>query len=65
MNLSLNIALIVAGLTNDPKPITFEKQIIAMETAESAGVFDVDADGHPDIVSGSYWYKGPEFPSDS
>jgi hypothetical protein len=61
MNLSLNIALLLAGLTNDPKPITFEKQIIAMETAESAGVFDVDADGHPDIVSGSYWYKGPEF----
>ncbi len=28
---------------------------------ESAGVFDVDNDGVPDIVCGGFWYRGPEF----
>ncbi|MEX2567739.1 MAG: VCBS repeat-containing protein [Cyclobacteriaceae bacterium] len=32
-----------------------------MESAESAGIFDVDGNGQLDIVSGSYWYKGPDF----
>lgn len=45
----------------NPKPVTFRKQFIAMESAESAGVFDVNNDGHLDIVSGSYWYQGPDF----
>lgn len=35
--------------------------MIAAESAESVGVFDVDGDQVLDIVSGSYWYKGPEF----
>jgi len=28
---------------------------------ESAGVFDVNNDGIPDIVSGGFWYEGPHF----
>ncbi|MDN3687928.1 FG-GAP repeat domain-containing protein [Cyclobacterium jeungdonense] len=55
------IALSLVFLNNDPQPVTFEKQLIAMESAESVGVFDVDGDGIHDLVSGSYWYKGPEF----
>ena len=35
--------------------------MIADERYESAGVFDVDNDGVLDIVSGAYWYKGPDF----
>ncbi len=42
-------------------PLKFEKRLIADERYESAAVFDVDNDGWPDIVSGAYWYPGPDF----
>lgn len=42
-------------------PIKWTKRLIAAEAYESAGVFDVNGDGHPDIVSGAFWYEGPEF----
>ena len=42
-------------------PLTFEKVLIADERYESAGVFDVNNDGVLDIVSGAYWYEGPDF----
>ena len=41
--------------------LKFRKQMIASESAESAGVFDVNGDNILDIVSGSYWYKGPRY----
>lgn len=41
--------------------VKFQKQVIAFESSESVAVFDVDNDGALDLVSGSYWYKGPEF----
>lgn len=43
------------------KQLTFRKQMIASESAESVGVFDVNGDKQLDIVSGSYWYEGPGF----
>ncbi|MDP6778155.1 MAG: VCBS repeat-containing protein [Candidatus Latescibacteria bacterium] len=42
-------------------PLKWQKQWISDETYESAGVFDVDGDGVPDIVSGAFWYRGPDF----
>ena len=42
-------------------PLCFQKILIADERYESAGVFDVNNDGVPDIVSGAYWYPGPAF----
>ena len=42
-------------------PPKFRKVLIADERYESAGVFDVNNDGVPDIVSGSWWYEGPDF----
>src|SRR6185437_10939890 len=41
--------------------LKFRKQMIAAESAESVGVFDVNGDNYLDIVSGSYWYEGPKF----
>jgi len=42
-------------------PLKWRRQWIADETYESAGVFDVNGDGVPDIVSGAFWYQGPDF----
>ncbi len=42
-------------------PLKWRKQWISDETYESAGVFDVDGDGVLDIVSGGFWYQGPDF----
>jgi hypothetical protein len=42
-------------------PVKFKKVPIAAESFESVGVFDVNNDGHPDIVSGTIWYEGPGF----
>ena len=42
-------------------PLRFEKIYISDERYESAGVFDVDNNGVLDIVSGAYWYPGPDF----
>ena len=42
-------------------PLKWKKVWIADETFESAGVFDVNNDGVLDIVSGAFWYQGPDF----
>lgn len=42
-------------------PVRFEKKQIASESVESVAVFDVNNDGKLDLVSGEFWYKGPEF----
>lgn len=42
-------------------PLRFRKVLIADERYESAGVFDVNGDGLLDIVSGAWWYEGPDF----
>ena len=42
-------------------PLQFRKQLIADERYESAGLFDVNNDGILDIVSGAWWYEGPDF----
>ncbi len=42
-------------------PLTFRKHLVADERYESAGCFDVNNDGILDIVSGAWWYEGPDF----
>lgn len=43
------------------KPVRFEKKQISSESYESVGVFDVNGDSIPDLVSGAFWYEGPHF----
>ncbi len=42
-------------------PARFRKTKIADTAFEAASVADVNKDGHPDIVSGGFWYEGPTF----
>jgi len=42
-------------------PLKFSKRLIASEAFESAAAFDVDGDGQLDLVSGGFWYQGPDF----
>ncbi len=42
-------------------PVKFTRRLIASEAYECAAVFDVDGDGVPDIVSGGFWYPGPDY----
>jgi hypothetical protein len=42
-------------------PIKWKRVWVSDETYESAGVFDVNGDGTLDIVSGAFWYQGPDF----
>ena len=42
-------------------PLKFVKKQIASESYESAGIFDVNNDKVPDIISGAYWYEGPDY----
>lgn len=41
--------------------LRFEKQRIGSVTYEAAAAFDVNNDGILDIVSGEYWFEGPDF----
>ena len=52
---------ILLMLDMDTPPIQFRKQMIAAESFESVGVFDVNKDQKLDLVSGAFWYEGPLF----
>nr|WKN37222.1 VCBS repeat-containing protein [Tunicatimonas sp. TK19036] len=46
---------------NISKPVQFERKTIAMESYESVGAFDIDGDDTLDLISGAYWYEGPDY----
>ncbi|WP_308636407.1 FG-GAP repeat domain-containing protein [Paenibacillus silvisoli] len=41
--------------------LQFKKRRLSDEKYEACAVFDVNGDGIPDIVSGAYWYEGPDY----
>jgi len=55
-------SLFLAEVTAQPS-LQFEKRFIAAEAFESVAALDVDNDGTLDLLSGSFWYKGPDFMS--
>ncbi len=61
----IGLPVVVWGQTEstvkDPEPLSFTVKKIASESYESVGVFDVNGDAIPDLVSGGFWYKGPDF----
>ena len=59
----MNILLVAAALiaANTDAPLKFERERIGDVTFEAASVFDVNKDKHLDIVSGGYWFAGPDF----
>jgi len=48
-------------LEEGPQVLRFERSKVSDHTFEAASVFDVDGDGQKDIVSGAYWFRGPDF----
>jgi hypothetical protein len=55
------VALAACGTTAQP-PFTFNKRVVDPEfRSEGVTVFDVDHDGHLDIVTEELWYAGPTF----
>ena len=57
----LIFSIVLLTSFNGFSQVQFKKQMIAAESFESVGVFDVNKDGQPDIVSGTFWYEGPDF----
>ncbi|MCF6286308.1 MAG: VCBS repeat-containing protein [Candidatus Hydrogenedentes bacterium] len=53
--------LAVAFCAAAESPVLFERTPIGNTTYEAASVFDVDKDGHLDLVSGGYWHAGPDY----
>ena len=48
-------------LQEGPQVLRVERSKVSDNTFEAASVFDVDRDGLKDIVSGAYWFRGPDF----
>ncbi|MDG2125217.1 MAG: FG-GAP-like repeat-containing protein [Verrucomicrobiales bacterium] len=56
------LALTLAATLSVQAGIGFERQVLTAHFhSEGACTADIDADGHPDVVSGPFWYAGPDF----
>jgi len=58
---SMVVALVTVS-QDEAQPLRFEKVVLDAEhDFEAAGVADVDRDGHLDVISGSHWYRAPDW----
>lgn len=58
----LSLLLAAPAFAQEFKLHTFErKQLTNQYYSEGANAGDINGDGKPDIVSGPYWYEGPDF----
>ena len=57
------LAPIVSGpaRAQSDRDVRFSKKPLFVGPHENATVGDLNRDGHPDIVSGAYWFAGPDF----
>lgn len=57
----LMLALTALVLSAPDAELQFERTRIGDTTYEACSIFDVNKDGNLDIVSGEYWFPGPDF----
>jgi hypothetical protein len=48
-------------VSDEPKTVRFSKKRLFVSTYQAASVADFNRDGKLDIVSGAYWFAGPDF----
>jgi hypothetical protein len=58
---ALALVSLCSGTVFASEFLKFEKIKIGDATYEACSVCDVNQDGKPDIVSGEYWFEGPDF----
>lgn len=59
--LTLAMTATVLSFAEAPGPLRFERERIGDVIYEACSTFDVNNDGVIDIVSGEYWFEGPDF----
>ena len=62
MPLALMVGAVTFSMAQQKGPVKFSPYFVAAESFESVGVFDVDQDGKPDLVSGDFYYLNDSDP---
>ena len=55
------LALLVVVSSGWPAEVHFDKKRLFISNYQAASIADINRDGKPDIVSGPYWFSGPNF----